>query len=297
MWTAEYPDTPEDPSLIRHWYADGDEVWARFLAYAGEQPVGFTVAHHPPWELADDGYVWIETGIVPEHRTPVNLDLLYAFGKERAKESGGRVGIAEVRADDPIHLAVVADRGYQEDRRQRFWELDLVAARKRLEELATVSRQRMVEQGIVVTTLAADPHPDKYRQTYAMSSEAELDVPSTKTMVPPSFERVQEWLDSPAVHQDRFWIARAGDEVTGLSTLEYPVERGIVGTAWTAVGRDHRGRGIARALKLATLIQAIELGVDRVRTDNDSQNAPILHLNEELGYRIVLEVLSLNRQL
>jgi hypothetical protein len=36
-----------------------------------------------------------------------------------------------------------------------------------------------------------------------------------------------------------------------------------------------------------TLVQAIDLGVTRVRTDNDSGNAPILHLNEELGYRQV----------
>jgi RimJ/RimL family protein N-acetyltransferase len=297
VWTAEYPDTPEDPSLVHHWYRDEDEVWARFLAYAGDRPVGFTLAHHPRWELADDGYVWIETGILPEHRTPANLDALYAFGEARAKEGGGRAGIAEVRADDPLHLAAVAERGYREDRRQRFWELDLVAARGRLEELARLSRERMLKQGVLLTTLAADAHPDKFRQAHAMSTEAEHDVPSTKTIVPPSFERTMEWLDSPAVHQDRVWIARAGDAVAGLSTLEYPVERGIVGTAWTAVGRAHRGRGIARALKLETLLQAIELGVDRVRTDNDSQNAPILHLNEELGYRIVLEVLSLNRPL
>jgi GNAT superfamily N-acetyltransferase len=295
--TAEHPDTPEDPSLVHHWYADADEVWARFLAYSGDEPVGFALAHHPAWELADDGFVWLEAGILPKHRTPANLDTLYGFAEARAKESGGRVGIAEVRADDQVLLSLVKERGYREDRRQRFWELDLSAARVRLEELARRSRERMAGQGLVLTTLAADAHPDKYRQVYAMSSEAELDVPSTKTNVPPSFERTMDWLDSPAVHQDRVWIARDGDAVAGLSTLEYPVERGIVGTAWTAVGRAHRSRGIARALKLETLLQAAELGVDRVRTDNDSENAPILHLNEELGYRIVLEVLSLNRPL
>jgi hypothetical protein len=46
-----------------------------------------------------------------------------------------------------------------------------------------------------------------------------------------------------------------------------------------------RGRGIARALKCETLAQAIALGVDRVRTGNDAQNDPILHINESMGYR------------
>ena len=54
----------------------------------------------------------------------------------------------------------------------------------------------------------------------------------------------------------------------------------LAGTA-----RKERGRGVARALKCETLMQAIALGVDRVRTDNDSANVPILHINETMGYR------------
>ena len=41
---------------------------------------------------------------------------------------------------------------------------------------------------------------------------------------------------------------------------------------------------MARALKCETLMQAMVLGVDRVRTDNDSTNVPILHINETMGY-------------
>ena len=32
-------------------------------------------------------------------------------------------------------------------------------------------------------------------------------------------------------------------------------------------------------------LQAIALGVDRVRTDNDFKNTPILHINETMGYK------------
>jgi hypothetical protein len=38
-------------------------------------------------------------------------------------------------------------------------------------------------------------------------------------------------------------------------------------------------------VKLQTLAQAVELGVPFVYTDNDSQNAPMLHINETLGYQ------------
>ena len=77
----------------------------------------------------------------------------------------------------------------------------------------------------------------------------------------------------------------SGDDLVGISFLSYPPVRGIVFTNWTGTARAARGRGIARALKCETVMQAIAAGVDRVRTGNDEANAPILHLNESMGYR------------
>jgi RimJ/RimL family protein N-acetyltransferase len=187
--------------------------------------------------------------------------------------------------------------GYSEDRRQRFWELDLKTEAGRLHELAETSRARMRQEGIQLLTIAQDPHPDKYRQTHATSAAAEQDVPTTGVIVPDSFEHFMRWLENPTLHQDRFWIARDGEEVVGLSNLSYPTGPGIVQTDWTGVARAHRNRGVARALKLETVLQALELGVDRVRTDNDWTNVPILHLNEELGYRLAFEKIWLIKKL
>src|SRR2546422_3726631 len=85
----------------------------------------------------------------------------------------------------------------------------------------------------------------------------------------------------------RYWIAREGDAIVGTSVLEYPVVRGIPGTAYTGTSRSVRGRGIGRALKYESIGQAIEAGTTRVRTNNDTDNPPILHINEEMGYRLV----------
>ena len=48
---------------------------------------------------------------------------------------------------------------------------------------------------------------------------------------------------------------------------------------------------------LAELAQAIELGSERVRTANDDANAPMLHINEEMGYRVVAPSIELHRDL
>lgn len=295
--TEEFPDDPWDPPAISIWYADPDQVWRRFRTFAAEEAVGFTITHHTPWNVADDGFVWLLAGFLPAHRTPANLDAALAFLESEAREGAGRTAIVGAREDDSVLLQALAARGYLEDRRDRHWELDLVGGREGLLELAERSRERMRQQRVMLTTIAAAGNPETFQKLHVMSSEAELDVPATTTIVPPSLDRFMEWFDEPSIHRDRFWIARVGEDVAGLSTLAFPVERGIVGTDWTAVGRAHRNRGIARALKLETIVQAIELGVQRVRTDNDSTNQPILHLNKELGYRRIFDRLIMMRSL
>lgn len=295
--TAEFPDEPWDPPSTISWYAEPDQVWSRFRCLAGEEVVGFAAAHHNPWSVADDGFVWLVLGFFPAHRTGANLAAAIAFLEGQARGESGRTSITNAREDDTVLLAVLDELGYAEERRDRYWELDLIGRRASLLEMAERSRERMRRQGITLTTLAADADPEKYRKLHAVSSEGELDVPTTATNVPPSLERLMEMLDEPSTHKDRVWIARIGEDLAGLSMLGFPVERGIVATDWTAVARAHRNRGIARALKLETVVQAIELGVERVRTDNDSTNSPILRLNEELGYRRVFDRLALTRSL
>ncbi|MBI2983291.1 MAG: GNAT family N-acetyltransferase [Chloroflexi bacterium] len=93
------------------------------------------------------------------------------------------------------------------------------------------------------------------------------------------------------------WVARIGDEIVGVSLLAYPPVRGVVQTEWTGTARSVRGRGVARALKCETVMEAIALGIDRIHTDNDSQNRPILHINESMGYRPLPEMIQLIKTL
>lgn len=143
----------------------------------------------------------------------------------------------------------------------------------------------MRAEGIHLLTLADDPDPAKYAKVWRLSEEASDDIPTTLARVPESLDDYLRWYRSPDMREDRFWLARTGEDIVGVSVLAYPPVRGVVGTAWTATARAIRGRGVARALKCETLAQAIALGVPRVRTGNDAANAPILHLNETMGYR------------
>jgi len=86
-----------------------------------------------------------------------------------------------------------------------------------------------------------------------------------------------------------------GERPVGMSYLDH--RAALVTTGYTGVLREARGRGVARLLKLETLVQAADNGVEAVETDNDSENAPILHLNEELGYREITGQVQLHKAL
>ncbi|MDP9320510.1 MAG: hypothetical protein M3P16_05380 [Chloroflexota bacterium] len=293
--TALRPDDPSDPALTRHWWTieDADNVVERWVATQSGQPVGLVFHRHAPWEKMPKRFGRVSGDLLPAVRTPARLDALHAFAEERSRGDGTKTFTTWTWEDDRLRLDVLAARGFKEERRERFWELDLVANKDRIEKMTDESRARMRTDGVQILTLARDTDPEKYRKLWRMSDEAEQDVPTTVPHIGTTWEVFEEWMRSPGLREDRQWIARDGDDIVGVSQLSYPPTRGHVETDWTGTARRVRGRGVARALKCETVMQAIVLGVDRVRTDNDGENAPILHLNASMGYTRLTDMIQL----
>lgn len=286
--TATHPDEPEDPAAWRHWWSTDDPAWTneRFVVLrGGTTPIGYARHNHAPWDQMKKRYGRIGFDLLPAERTDEHLATLFDVIEERARSSGTRIFASYAREDDEWLARWLVGRGYREERRSKAWELDLIARRVKLETMAAESRAKMRAAGIKIETIDQDPDPDKFHKIHEMSEEAASDVPTTIPHVRQPFEVFARWFDSPTVRLDRMWIAREDDDIVGISVLSYPPTRGNVWTDWTGTARKVRGRGVARALKLETVMQAIGLGVKSVRTENDGENAPILHLNEQMGYR------------
>ncbi|MEP7004276.1 MAG: GNAT family N-acetyltransferase [Chloroflexota bacterium] len=284
--TAVRPNDAEDPASELHsWRIESiDNVIERWIALHDGRPVGKVSQRHVPWDKMPERYASVSAELLPEVRTAARFDALLAHAEERARAAGAKILTIWVWEDDRLLLDVVTARGFVEERRERFWECDLVTNRDRIEKMTDVSRRRMRELGFEILTLAQDRDPERYRKIWRMSEEAESDIPTTVPHTETSWELFTEWMREPGLREDRQWIARRGDDIVGISQLSYPPTRGVVETDWTGTARAVRGQGVARALKCETVMQAIALGVDRVRTDNDGENAPILHLNESMGY-------------
>jgi hypothetical protein len=285
--TEVFPERPTDPVVERYWWAQPDDTFVirRWVLRRDGVDIGVAYFEHPAWERLEIPHGDIGGEVLPAHRGRTTLALMLAEMERRIVAEGAKRIAVRANEDDHVRLAAIADRGFREDRRGRRWLLDLAENRERIARMAAQCRERMTAEGIHMLTLDQDTDPEKYRKLWRMNEEAAQDVPTTLPIVEESFEDTMRWLRSPSMREDRFWIARAGDEIVGASVLGYPPVRGIVGTEWTATARSVRGRGIARALKCETLMQAIALNVDRVRTGNDGANDPILHINATMGYR------------
>jgi hypothetical protein len=226
---------------------------------------------------------------------PEQLDHAWAIAEEAGRELGVRLGRASVWEDDVLGLGMLERRGWERKRVERFWRLELVGQVERLRELRVAARRRVEAAGLRIATAADLGGEAVYPELHRVDEAASEDIPRDVPRVPIPYEVWLQWVSPPGVLPERMWVGLSGDRPVGTSFLDYGSTP--VSTGFTGVLREHRGAGLARALKLETVVQAAELGVEAVETDNDYANAPILHLNEELGYRGIPGQVKLHKRL
>ena len=217
------------------------------------------------------------------------------FGEGQAREMDAPLLICQVGEDNEQAVEWLRGDGWTQERKQRFWRLDLGRNADRIRELHGAVRKRLEATDMAIRTVADLGGEAFLPRLLPVSHATVADIPMSVEYVPEPFEVWVVWMQPPAVLPERIWVAVREGEPIGYSYLAYHPSN--VWTGFTGVLREHRGKGLARALKLQTLVQAVDLGVIAVETDNDSENAPILHLNEELGYEEMPGKLEFHRKL
>ena len=281
-----HPAFPADPVITRFRWVNLREGYeaGRFIAEDGGEPIAFLAWLHGPWAKLPDRHCEIEVWL-DRRRTDTGLFVeLWSWIEREAVRQGSRMLLAYCGEDEPEQLDALKALGYTQERAEKVWVLDLKQHGARLVSEATAAREKVKAAGVELLTVADWNDADKYRKLYHLNEETIQDVPHTLPIVTEAFADFEKRVHAPDRRDDRWWIACERDRVVAMSYLNYPPVRGTVWTGFTCVDSEHRGRGIARAVKLQTLAQAVELGVPEVHTDNDAENAPMLHINETLGY-------------
>ncbi|HEY8642639.1 MAG TPA: GNAT family N-acetyltransferase [Candidatus Dormibacteraeota bacterium] len=289
------PRLAVDPVVMRDRWDESPAgvLRERSVIQEGGIPIGILGIWRPRREDAGQQFVDVGVDFLDGHDAAELRDAAWDVAEDRARELGAEVITTRCLDHEAAHRAYLAERGYLLDRAGIISGLDIGASRERFLAMAAEAEAKLRAAGIELTTL--DRVDDRYRELYEVFVEALSDIPTTAPIVPESFEQFVKMLRKPWVGEGRVWIAVADGRPVGMSWLGHYPTTGNVFTEMTGVARAGRGQGIARALKLQTIAQALDSGVHLILTENDADNVPILKINRAFGYQPLREALWLRK--
>ena len=280
--------TPEAPTSLAdlRWADATYPGGARFLAFFEGRPSGAASVGRIYMYDATYERFWFGVHVLPEVRRRGLGTALWAAASEVAREAG-KTGLQtdayESQADG---VAFLLHRGFEVVERTKGVSLDL---RGRAPEPV------QPPPGITITTLAA--RPDLEAGLHAVALEAYPDIPhrDEPILVGTLAEFLARDVRREGIPPDALAIAldATNDEVVGWASLLFAP--GSSTLAWhdmTAVRPAWRGRGVATALKRATIAWAIAHGLETLETGNDEANTPMRAVNARLGYRPIPDLLT-----
>lgn len=272
-----------DPTSILHRFVMVDEQ---------DRMVGEGYAEH--LHGMADGRWRVHALVHPDFRRQGLGRRLAEEGERIAREGGATELEAWVRGEDDDSFAWTQRRGYVLERQRTESVLDLI---KWDTSRFTGLLDGLEQSGIAFRFFPTMPKEEPLRQSiYALEQETVADIPAWNEEYP-SYETWEKMNDAEEARRF-FAIAVEGDRAVGYSVLYYPRVEGASGyTGFTGVLRAYRGRGIALAVKVLTVQEAVRNGITRLRTNNDPDNPAMLAVNRKLGYDLVPGPRRMRKQL
>jgi GNAT superfamily N-acetyltransferase len=272
--------SPEDPTSVEamRWADSTYPGGARWVADLDGRVVGVGTVGRIYMYAPDFDAFWATIHVLPEVRRRGIGSALHARNGEHARRAGKRhlhIPVSEARPDG---IAFLEHRGFTEYDRSKAVRLDL---------RGMTAPEVALPAGIVITSLAL--RPDLIPAVHAVAVAAFPDIPGGDRPMDPGdlAEFRARDVDRPDIPSAGFMGALDETSGTVVGYASLSMVPGSATAAWhdmTAVRREDRGRGIARALKLATIGWAIGTGLQTLDTGNDVENAPVRALNRRLGY-------------
>lgn len=276
------PDPTEAEDLLRRERAAPAERIRRYMVAVDDTGhiVGYCNTVRLPWMPEGHFYVNLKVDAPARHRGIGSA--LWEDGFAFAREHGATNWRAEVPDNCEECLRFVEKRGFAIANHAFNSALDLTTFD---ESRFAGAIERVEAQGIHFFSLAdAGDTPEARHKLYELNAHTALDVPGSDGTFDPFEYFSKQVFGAVWFRADGQILAGDGARYVGLGALAYYPETGLFYNAHTGVHREYRGRGIALALKLLVIRKARELGATSIKTDNDSQNAPMLAINTKLGY-------------
>jgi GNAT superfamily N-acetyltransferase len=282
---AVYPEFPMTANELARTESDRDERCRceRWVVKIGSQVVAHGGFSQWP-DTYEEGEYTLIGGVIPEYRRRGIGSALFDVLADRLQVIGATILRSYARADRPTNIDFLQRRGFVEHRREQDWELDTAGFdSSRYRELL----QRLEREGVRILSLAElDDDPKRDHKLYELVHELMRDTPGAEGHRKLPFN---QWVElnchRPEIPDEGYFVAVDGNAYVGKTHFTTEESDDTLWTKLTGVIKSHRRRGIATALKVRAIEWARENGCPRIMTDNQSDNAPMLSLNEQLGFK------------
>jgi len=249
---------------------------------ADDAVTGYACVIHAAEAPAQHFYVWV--GVDPTRRRQGIGTALWQACLGRLRGLGARRVTSNLLDSDPVGLAFAERRGFRIDRQVFHSSLDLEPFDEKpfLPIIAGLERQ-----GIRFGSLADYPASDEsLRKFYDLNLAVLLDVPGEEWELSNYAQFFEDHiLKAPWFRREGHLLAVDGEAWVGMALVSLNPKAQSAYNVTTGVVRAYRRRKIALALKVLAVRYARRHGARHIGTDNDSLNAPMLVVNQRLGYR------------
>jgi len=253
----------------------------RWIAEDGEgRTIGYAHAWRAPW--SSPGVLYEQIIVDPNVRNQGVGRTLYDVLMAYTSEVRANRVIVDLRDDDPVSLAFATKRGFTQERHLFESCIELSNLSRELLEL-----NRIDNISFQMVTLADRTDEAFEQQLYDLYRSTHEDIPGFEG----EYMWYSDWrkwtLDKEDFDRSLTLIIIDGDRPIGVVQLTAHPESESLYNSFTGVDAAYRGQGIARALKIQSIREAMKRGYRYIRTNNDSLNAPMLRINRSLGYQPV----------
>ncbi len=279
-YTVAEPITAE--TALEWWELREGEIRVTTLALAeGGQTIGYWDIDHEIW--MKPGHFYIQVVVAPPMRGQGVGKQMYKDVLSIACGHGAEDLESRVNEADFVSLKFIVKRGFKIEHHIFESTLDLTNFNeRRFDDLMT----RIRAEGFRFFSLAEAGLSDENKhKLYELNCAAAMDTPGNERLFPDFSAFSRNVFGAKWFRADTQIIAACADQWVGLASIGiYPAD-GHAYSAFTGVLREYRGRGLAQALKLQTILLAKKEGMRYIRTHNDSKNRSMLAVNRKLGYR------------
>jgi GNAT superfamily N-acetyltransferase len=279
------PDEFTSVADLREWdemQREAGRRSGRWLAAVDGEIVGSAYLGESPWR--DAAHPSGSVSVHPEHeRRGIGRQLL-----ERIEGTARQWGAADLRTwaeeDRARSIRFLEAAGYEEADREWRSTLDLTTFDP---GAWSATLDRLAESGVKIVSFAElqGGQDGWLEDLYDLYSAVESDVPAA---VPLHAVARQDWEAITLGRRmlpEGFLIAIDDEGMIGLTEPQrVDDDEHAIAQELTGVARRARGRGVATALKAAAAIWAKQAGYTSIRTYNAQANAPMLAVNDKLGF-------------